>query len=277
MMLKIHNMSGAGNLFNVIDNREYGLTMEQMTKLVPEIARKTQKDSFTSEGVMFVNNSIDYDFEVSFFNTDGTSGMMCGNGGRCAVRFAVDMNFLKQNSTTFYMAGNQYHAKVRKNTIILALPSPMLIDTTFEYELEGNKLRCGLFDVGSDHFVIFDKDLGIHFDDDINFIEKARKIRYDFGSFPRGINVNLISSSDSGLKIKTYERGIERITGACGTGSVSAAIYSHITSGLAIPIKLIPPSGSELFVNFGIDAHHQISDLSLEGNSEFIGEVEISL
>lgn len=69
-------MSGAGNLFNVIDNRDYALSQEQMTQLVPEIVILTRTENFLSEGVMFVNSSEKYNFEVNFYNTDGSSGMM---------------------------------------------------------------------------------------------------------------------------------------------------------------------------------------------------------
>jgi len=277
MNLKIYNMSGAGNLFNVIDNRDYALSRVQMAKLVPEIVRLTQTENFLSEGVMFVNNSSEYDFEVNFYNTDGTSGMMCGNGGRCAVRFAKDLNFVDEAQVSFFMAGSNYKAKFNSENIILSMPDPIKINTDFEYEFDGIKIKCGLFDVGSDHFVVKESDLGINFDDDSRFIEIARKIRYDISTFPRGVNVNMISVSNSHLKIKTYERGIERITGACGTGSVSAAIYAHIQDNLPLPIKLIPPSGSELFVNFVRSVTDKISEVTLEGVAIFLDESEITI
>jgi diaminopimelate epimerase len=277
MNLKIYNMSGAGNLFNVIDNRDYALSREQMAQLVPEIVRLTQTENFLSEGVMFVNNSIEYDFVVNFYNTDGTSGMMCGNGGRCAVRFAKDFNFVDEVQVSFFMAGKNYRARFKSENIILSMPDPIKINTDFEYEIDGKIIKCGLFDVGSDHFVVKDTDLGIDFEDDSKFIEIARKIRNDFSAFPRGVNVNLISIANNFLNIKTYERGIERITGACGTGSVSAAIYAHIQDNLTLPIKLIPPSGSELYVNFVRSSTGNISEVTLEGAAIFLDENEITI
>ncbi|MCO5252386.1 MAG: diaminopimelate epimerase [Candidatus Kapabacteria bacterium] len=277
MNLKIYNMSGAGNLFNVIDNRDYALSREIMAQLVPEIVKLTQTENFLSEGVMFLNNSIEYDFVVNFYNTDGTSGMMCGNGGRCAVRFAKDLNFVDETQVSFFMAGSNYKARFNAENIILSMPDPIKINTDFEYEFDGEIIKCGLFDVGSDHFVVRDSDLGIEFDDDAKFIEIARKIRYDFSAFPRGVNVNLISIADNCLKIKTYERGIERITGACGTGSVSAAIYAHIHDNLPLPIKLIPPSGSELYVNFVRSSTGNISEVTLEGAAVFLDERKITI
>lgn len=277
MKLKIYNMSGAGNLFNVIDNRVYALSQEQMAQLVPEIVILTRTENFLSEGVMFLDNSIEYDFVVNFYNTDGTSGMMCGNGGRCAVRFANDLNFVAKDKVSFFMAGNNYKARFKDKNIVLSMPEPIKVNTKFEYDFEGEIIKCGLFDVGSDHVVVKDTNMGIHFNDDVNFIEIARKIRNDFGTFPRGVNVNLISLSDSGLNIKTYERGIERITGACGTGSVSAAIYAHIAENLPLPIKLIPPSGSELYVNFVHSATSNISEVTLEGAAAFLDENEITI
>jgi diaminopimelate epimerase len=268
-------MSGAGNLFNVIDNRDYALSQEQMTQLVPEIVILTRTENFLSEGVMFVNSSEKYNFEVNFYNTDGSSGMMCGNGGRCAVRFANDLNFVAKDKVSFFMADTNYKARFKDKNIVLSMPEPITVNTDFEYDFEGEIIKCGLFDVGSDHFVVKDTNLGINFNEDVKFIEIARNIRYNFNTFPRGVNVNLISITESGLNIKTYERGIERITGACGTGSVSAAIYAHITDNLPLPIKLIPPSGSELYVNFVRSSAGNISEVTLEGEAVFLDESEI--
>jgi len=276
MTLTIQNMSGAGNLFNVIDNRTYGFSFEQMKFLVPLIVEKTATSSFQTEGVMFIESSKKFDFQVYFFNNDSSSGMMCGNGGRCAVRFAENRDFFRGNVVNFFMSGDNYSARFDSDLITLNMPNPRFVNNNFYYKFRHYVIRSGYYDVGSDHFVIEDKTLQIDFNDDNNFIEIAKEIRNDLKAFPKGVNVNLYSIDGNHILIKTFERGIEKITGACGTGAISTAIHCHLTHAINTPITLYPPSNSPLRVEF-LSSNEQIQSIRLTGEAVFLDKVEIDI
>lgn len=276
MMLTIQNMSGAGNLFNVIDNRLYCLTKNEMRRIVPQIVLKTTTKHFRTEGIMFIDESDKFDFIVSFFNNDGSSGMMCGNGGRCAVKFAKNNNFFTGDSAVFIMADCLYSAIIADAKITLEMPAPIVFDPHYKYYLEDKLIKSGYYDVGSDHFVVQDVDLDIDFFDDLSFIEKAKLIRNDLERFPKGVNINLYSIRENEILIKTYERGIERITGACGTGAISTAIHCKLIHELSTPVKLIPPSSSVLHVDFSVINEH-VGNVSLSGSAELLDIVNIDI
>ncbi len=276
MNLSIQNMSGAGNLFNIIDNRLYNFTQDDMRKLVPQIASKTKTNEFQTEGIMFIDESDECDFRVSFFNNDGSSGMMCGNGGRCAVRFAQFNDFFEGKEVDFFMSDSCYSANITNDVIILNMPDPKQTNSHIKYALGKRLIDCGYYDVGSDHLVVMDANLDIDFFDDLSFIELAKSIRSDFDNFPKGVNVNLYSLSKNYVLIKTFERGIERITGACGTGAISTAIHCNVIHGWSAPIKLIPPSSSVLEVNFLLN-NDKASHVTLTGSAEFLEIISIDI
>lgn len=247
-----------------------------MRRIVPQIVVKTTTKHFRTEGIMFIDESDKFDFIVSFFNNDGSSGMMCGNGGRCAVRFAKKNNFFAGNSAVFIMADSLYSAKIEDAKITLEMPDPIVLEPHLKYYLNDQQIKFGYYDVGSDHFVVQDVDLDIDFFDDLRFVETAKTIRNDLRRFPKGVNVNLYSIRENEILVKTYERGIERITGACGTGAISTAIHCKLIHGFSTPVKLIPPSSSVLHVDFSAN-NEQIGNVSLSGSAEFLDIVNIDV
>ncbi len=277
MVVLIHIMSGAGNIFSVIDNRVYKFDKETLQNITSKICH-VNPDKPT-EGFIAINAGDDeYDFHADFFNPDGTYGAMCGNGGRCAVLFAYNASMIHNpDRCTFSMANTKYSARVLGNGIIsVDFPSPLSINTDIEMKDEHRTLKGGYINVGSDHFIteINSEDFA-----DFDIIPFARPIRYHKTFEPRGVNVNIfrLDTKNRKVSMRTYERGVEAETGACGTGAISTALYIALTKQWDSPITLIPTSGEELTVGFTITEANTIQNLRLEGNARFLDSFEIDM
>lgn len=254
MKIKVTYMSGAGNLFTVIDNTSNIISEEQGKALAPILCSVNEKNKFETEGLMLLEQSADYDFKCVFFNPDGSTGMMCGNGGRAIVKFALSKGVINSNKTKvqFEMAGAIYSAQIIGELIDLEMPNIK------EYKeqtlkLQGRLVSTHYVDNGSQHTVIrIDKlDLLDIAKLDINGI--GREVRYNeaFGNI--GSNANFYDVKGKTVHLRTYERGVEKETGACGTGAVATAITAVEESGLSFPVDIIPTSNEKLTIDKRID------------------------
>ena len=254
MHLEIEILSGAGNIFAVIDNSSINKPFDFYRTNSVLIAQSIEFGDLKCEGVIVVNKSDVFNFDVWFFNPDGSSGMMCGNGGRCAVEFASrKISFDNSDNITFKMAGNIYNAKFNNNLIMLELPDYNFIEENVQIDVGDGIITGDYINVGSDHFV-FDFETSFlsklyNFDDTelLTIIKQIREHKY----FERGVNVNYYIKTDTPdcFILKTYERGVEAVTGACGTGAVSSAISINLKYRIDFPIQLIPPSNESLLVD----------------------------
>jgi diaminopimelate epimerase len=272
-------MSGAGNLFTVIDNRELSLNFNELSYLAIKLCNKNDINHYKTEGLLAVNSSEKSDFDVLFFNPDGSSDMMCGNGGRCAVFFAKELGFIANTNqeTTFSMAGNFYRAEFDKNEIKLFLPPPLEISTDLELTVGNNKFYYDFIDVGSRHIVI-DKSRN----DVFNSLKKnsvkdlLEKIRRSPKFLPDGANVNLFETKNDRLDLITFEKGVEDITGACGTGAIStafSAVYNKISD---FPVVIEPPSKIPLTINI-TGTIEKPEKVTLKGHAEILGNDTFNL
>lgn len=290
MTFELHIMSGAGNIFSVLDNRRYQLSAEQAQHLAPELCANIpvvieQNTHYrTTEGLLIIDephHKSDLDFTMLFFNPDGSTGAMCGNGGRCAVHFAVQQHFTTKTSEirftafeTLYKADYTQH-----DTIRLYFPPPRAITYPYPLSLQGITVTVGITDLGSDHVVVFADELfeQIHDPDrrlqnlDIEFWGKKFRFHPDF---PRGANANFYSimndkSHPPVLHLRTFERGVEAETGACGTGALSTALIASLRHTLQPPVHIITSSGQSLLLDF-LPGIHTIHSMVLEGGAEIL-------
>lgn len=259
-------MSGAGNLFFVIDNREYKLSQEEHSVFIKKIY---DKSGFKAEGIMFLDNSQEYDFSVSFYNPDGTSGMMCGNGGRCAIEFALQKEFFSpKKNIVFNMAGVEYYGKIEDGIVSIIFPPIKSYKSNIKIEVNSDLNMVGDFiDNGTQHYCV-----------NIDTIEKYKgsniydfplqkigsKVRWHNEFAPQGANFNIYYIAKNEILLRTYERGVEAETGACGTGAIATAYHSK-KYGTKFPIKIIPPSKIPLFVD-----ENSNGDIILKGHSEIL-------
>ena len=285
MTINLTYMSGAGNTFTVIDNRIYQLRDDYWSNLAHILCHKNDYNQFSTEGLIVLNESEKYDFNVSFFNPDGSQGMMCGNGGRCALMFADHESFINQSRKKrkfiFRMVGGTYSGLFSNDKIRLFLPPPIQISenvtmTTPKFILNGTYIN-----VNSDHFCI-------NYLDHPELKEKkfrefcidtyAPEIRFNNTFYPNGVNVNFYKIvSRKKIDLRTYERGVEAETGACGTGALSTALSTLIRGLIDLPVTIVPPSKSPLIVDINGKFPNNIKNLILEGNAEIKLQTQINL
>jgi diaminopimelate epimerase len=215
---------------------------------------------------------------MMYFNADGSYGGMCGNGGRCIALYAVRKH-IATSEHAFEALGYAYRALVRRNTVTLWMKKPrhLKIDATIRFL--GRQQRLNFVDTGSPHAVVPVETLGRGRTklQDLDVFTIGRSLRHHSFFAPRGTNVNFVQlRRDKSLRIRTYERGVENETLACGTGSIAAAIAAHILWGVNPPVRVIPRSGVPLMVDFD-ERHGRITNVRLTGPAEmtFIGSVEV--
>lgn len=224
MMLTFYKYQGAGNDFLIADNRDGAicLSKEQIAMLCD------RRYGVGADGLMFLDSSEtnDADFCMTYYNSDGSGGMMCGNGGRCIVAFASDIGI----EDFFFNAADGYHsgeilaAEGRSKTVSIKMKDVGCCD--FHERLSGTVVPSdGYFlDTGTRHFVRFVDGL-VSYD----VVTEGRDIRYNAMELqPVGANVNFVEAPGDGfLHVRTYEKGVEDETFACGTGIVASCIAAY--------------------------------------------------
>lgn len=221
MNLKLYKYQGAGNDFIVLDNRDALVKVEEgiLSKPGFSISVETLCDrryGIGADGLMLLENSQSLDFKMLYFNSDGSGGMMCGNGGRCMVAFAKDCGIEKFD---FEAADGFHSAEILSdsgNSKVVRLKMKD-IDKVTEYE-DGYFL-----DTGTRHFVTFVDEIA-----SIDVFGRGRELRYDPRFAPIGTNVNFVKPNGNILDVRTYEKGVEDETYACGTGIVASSIASYV-------------------------------------------------
>lgn len=217
MKLHFFKYEGAGNDFIVLDNRSQDIVLGEK-----EIRKLCDRHfGIGSDGLIFLTNGSMADFAMEFYNPDGSSGMMCGNGGRCIVRFAQDLGIIPKGKTEFLAPDGYHNAEILKDgDIALKMKDVQCLE----------KYADGIWlDTGTSHFVVKTDDVKQE-----NIFEKGRALRYD-ARFEKhnGTNVNFYTElQEKELLIRTYERGVEDETLACGTGITATAIAYSKTKEL---------------------------------------------
>ncbi len=276
--MKIEIMSGAGNIFAVLDNRIALKNIDAYKAIIDKIVKNINFGKNNCEGVIILNNDNLLDFDAWFLNPDGSSGMMCGNGGRCAVDFALRHNFIELGNKyiKFKMAGSIYEAEAMNNAIKLFLPPPNIFQSDINIVIDGVMIKGDYVNVGTDHFIIdYENCYGMNNYDfeSTEIIDLLQKIRFD-SHFTNGTNVNIYKKIEDSYLIRTFERGVEAITGACGTGTVSTALSINKNHNVSFPIKFIPPSGDWLLADIVSD-HNEIINLVLIGPAIYLSNFNL--
>ena len=219
--MKFYKYQGAGNDFLIADNRDgsINLTAEQIAAVCD------RRYGVGADGLMLLEASDMYDFRMNYYNSDGSGGMMCGNGGRCIVAFAADMGITHFD---FDAADGFHTAQILKDenrikTVRLKMKD---VSEIIRYDvLEGPYVPSeGCFlDTGTRHYVRFVEGL-----EDYDVVLEGRDIRYNAAELqPIGANVNFVEPYDGGIKVRTYEKGVEDETFACGTGIVASCVAAY--------------------------------------------------
>ncbi|HEX5315366.1 MAG TPA: diaminopimelate epimerase [Candidatus Kapabacteria bacterium] len=285
--------TAAGNTFVVMNTWEDPLSLhrEEMRALVQNAC--DYKNGIGADGVILINQphspllpagsiandagvgGVAADFRMDFYNPDGTTGMLCGNGARCAVLAACTFGYTKTNRTRFEVLGAINHSDILNDGNIRVFfqdPTVIRLNSTVPLEEEKN-ITVSYVDLGSQHVVIFFDQLkqsGLSNIEEFNIAHYGSLVRWHPEFAPVGANANFIEVREDGeekyLRIRTFERGVEGETLACGTGCMSAAIVARMTGRITqMPVRLLTQSGEFVTVNFSIHGD-RVSNLSLEGN-----------
>jgi diaminopimelate epimerase len=255
-------MSGSGNDFIIIDNRQAVVPESQLHRLVVGACRRRM--SVGADGLILIEASDSVDFKWRFFNADGSLPDMCGNGARCAARFAY-INAIADRRMAFETLAGTIEASVGDQTVKIRMTDPGDLKTGYALKLETHSIVVGSVNTGVPHVVTVVDDIQA-----VDVVEKGRLIRYHPDFAPEGTNANFVAAGkDGAIFIRTYERGVEDETLACGTGNVAAALVLAHDRGLASPVTLTTRSGGELTVHFQAQGG-RYRDVFLEGDARVI-------
>ena len=269
-------MSGAGNDFVVLDKKQNPV-LPINEKFVQQFCDR--RNGIGADGLITIEDSTDYNFVMNYYNADGSTGSLCANGARCAIRFAKESGRIVSNKASFISNGEKYSGEVTSDAeVIFYLNSPVKVNYDNKVKAGEKNFIAHFTDTGSPHIVIdLEENKGLFNSLDEVPVEKlGKEIRYSKEFAPDGTNVNFVNVKNGILFIRTYERGVEAETLACGTGSVAAALICYMKHKLTVPIEIIPKSKEKLLVNFDVE-NSKIKNLSLKGPAKiiFTGEMKI--
>ncbi|MBS1527370.1 MAG: diaminopimelate epimerase [Bacteroidetes bacterium] len=261
MNIRFYKFQGAGNDFILVDNRQNTVN-HQNPALISRLCNR--RFGIGGDGMMFLQDRPGYDFEMIYYNADGQPSSMCGNGGRCIVAFAKLLGIIS-TETNFLAVDGPHYAKISASGDWVSL---QMIDVN-EINRDG---EAYVLNTGSPHYVAVTTGLN-----EKDVYHDGYAIRNNDTYRAKGINVNFAEPSGDGYFVRTFERGVEDETYACGTGVTAVAIamakQNHLTGKVNTPIKVL---GGNLNIRFETDGTHY-KNIFLEGPAElvFSGEIEV--
>jgi diaminopimelate epimerase len=254
MKYTFYKYQGAGNDFVMIDNREKVFDGTN-AKLIEFLCHR--RFGIGADGLITLEKSNEYDFEMMYYNSDGYEAEMCGNGGRCIVAFAKKLG-LVENDAQFMAADGEHEAHIDDEGLVnLKMGN---VDGV-EVHSDGYFLNTGV-----PHLV--------HFVDDLKIIDvdiEGRQLRYDARFQPAGTNVNFVKDEGDKLTVYTYERGVESETLACGTGITASALSAAYKNGVNEGKYDIIAKGGQLEVHFKREGEI-FTNVWLKGPAEMVFE-----
>ena len=271
--MKFYKYQGAGNDFLITDNRNGAIELS-----AAQIAAVCDRRyGVGADGLMLLESSDTYDFRMNYYNSDGSGGMMCGNGGRCMVAFAADMGITHYD---FDAADGFHTAQILKDengvkTVRLKMKDVSEIRRYERLEGPSSPSKGCFLDTGTRHYVRFVEAL-----EEYDIVGEGRDIRYNAVELqPIGANVNYVEPCEGFIKVRTYEKGVEDETFACGTGIVASCVAAF-SEGVS------PSSGEGERVKFDVMAKRDrlavdfipsevAEDVWLTGPAAFVAEIEI--
>ncbi len=260
--LPFYKMSGSGNDFIIIDNRDQIVDEFQLERLIIGACRR--KMSVGADGLILIEEADKADFKWRFYNKDGSIAEMCGNGARCAARFAF-LNGITANQMAFETVAGLIEASVNDGLVKIKMTDPYDFRPDYPLSIADETLQISSINTGVPHVVVWVDDLA-----GVDVFNLGRTIRYHQTFAPQGTNVNFVSvQADGKAAVRTYERGVEDETLACGTGSVASAIVLARRLQKESPIELMTRSGSELRIYFD-QTDGAFQNTYLEGDARVI-------
>ncbi len=271
MTLSFTKMNGAGNDFVMLDNRDGSLALTH-----GEIARLCDRHrGIGADGLLMVEPSENgADFRMRYYNADGGEAEMCGNGARCFARYARKISGHAGKTLSFETQAGVIGARCVDDDVQIEMSAPHSYAVATTLEVEGEELTVHSINTGVPHAVVFVDNL-----EPVDVQRLGSAIRYHAHFAPKGTNVNFVSVVAPGeILIRTYERGVEGETLACGTGVVACALIHHLEAEAAGPIRIGVRGGETLLVNFETgSAAGEFQNVTLTGPADFVFDGAVTL
>ncbi|MCF8244569.1 MAG: diaminopimelate epimerase [Saprospiraceae bacterium] len=256
--IPFHKYEGTGNDFVLIDQRQHRYLTRQDTAEIERICHR--RFGIGADGLILLQLTEGYDFEMVYFNSDGRESTMCGNGGRCIAAFAHSLGVVGEHCH-FLAIDGPHEAKISEGLVELKMGNVPEVEIGDGYFI---------LNTGSPHYVVFVEDLS-----DMNIVESGQVIRYSERFRKEGINVNFVEKTADGIEVATYERGVEDETLSCGTGVTAAALsFILANTDLLANEVAIATKGGNLKVRFNKKAGNGFEGIWLCGPARkvFSGE-----
>ena len=272
-------MSGTGNDFIIIDHRKPFITEADQSEFARIVCRR--KFSVGADGLILIENSETADFRWQFYNPDGSRAEMCGNGARCAARFAFEKN-IAPAAMRFETTAGDIEALVLDGagkSVKIRLTAPEDLRLNMPMTVGGLEQTLHFINTGVPHTVVLVNDAG-----EVPVAQWGREIRFHDTFQPAGTNANFVQRvSNDTLMVRTYERGVESETLACGTGAVASALVIALLGQAKPPVTVITSGGEELTIHFsfkgeGTDRQLDLAEgIFLQGPAHIIYEGQLGL
>ncbi len=279
LTLRFTKVTGAGNDFILFDTLNHVVPFlgEEMIRTLCQRGLGVGAD-----GILILSLSQNADFKVNYYNADGSSGMLCANGARCAVVYAKKFLDIRSSQITFECCGEKYSAEVLKDNVVRFSLNKSPVTKTTTITIQDSEYNLFYANTGAEHVVLEYseiKDLLHNFSDtqfdSFNMNSFGKLIRNHPSFQPDGVNVNVIEiENDNKIKIRSYEKGVENETLACGTGIIAAALFLSEKHNYNSPIEIWSRSNRKFIVEFN-KKDGKFTDVKLTGEAEIVyfGEI----
>lgn len=262
--IEFQKFAGYGNDFVIVDNMDLKYKPEDHSTLVEEICKR--KFSIGADGMIFIEPSKQYDWKFSYYDGAGMRADMCGNGSRCAAKFAY-LHGICGTTTTFEIDTGYMRAFIHENEVTAEFSDVPLdvFKTNRTIVIDGQEITYSyVFQTNDQAMVYLDAQLS-HQD----IMRIGSQMRYNQEHFPQGANINfLVKTDDHTLELITYERGNEQICLACGTGSIAAATTANVVLGMESPI-CVKNLGGDITISFENDGT-MMRHIQMKGEAKLI-------
>ena len=273
MLLHFYKMNGAGNDFIVIDNRDLSISLDAET--IEALCDRHR--GIGADGLLAVEpaeKGADYKFR--YYNADGGEAEMCGNGARCFGRFTAHLADEVPDRVTFETIAGILAAEMVGENVRIAMSEPKNLKLDTGASVPGIDGPLHFVNTGVPHVVTFVP--GGEAFEELDVFTHGRTIRQHDAFAPAGTNANFATVLSPGhIEIRTYERGVEDETLACGTGMVASALIHHLLTGAPSPIKVDVAGGDTLMIGFEKTGASSFKNVTLTGPADFVFEGEIEI
>lgn len=273
MLLNFFKMNGSGNDFIIIDNRELSIDLDADT-----IAALCDRHrGIGADGLLAVEPAKKgADFRFRYYNADGGEAEMCGNGARCFGRFTAHLGEIVMKRVSFETIVGTLTAEMVGEDVRIAMSEPQGLQLNTEARVPGLDTPLHFINTGVPHVVAFLKDAETL--DQFDVFNNGSAIRHHAAFAPAGTNANFAAVlAPDHISIRTFERGVEDETLACGTGMVASALVHHLLTGAKSPIKVDVEGGDTLEIGFEKTGENNFKNVTLTGPADFVFEGEIDI